>query len=91
MLRADGITDVQYVTGDTTVDNSQWLARGDTDFDMNMPSMHITSLEAGVPIKILGGVHFGCFELIANDGVRASRTCAASEWASGFGIRIPTS
>ncbi len=71
LLRADGITDVQYVTGDTTVDNSQWLARGDTDFDMNMPSMHITSLEAGVPIKILGGVHFGCFELMANDAVRS--------------------
>ena len=71
LLRADGITDVHYVTGDTSVDNSQWLARGDTDFDMNMPSMHITSLEAGVPIKVLAGVHFGCFELMANDSVRS--------------------
>ena len=41
LMRADGITDVRYVAGDTSVDNSQWLARGDTDFDMNMPSMHI--------------------------------------------------
>src|SRR5215471_18234331 len=45
LMRADGITDVRYVKGDTSVDNSQWLARGDTDFDMNMPSMHITSIE----------------------------------------------
>ena len=37
---------------------------------MNMPSMHITSIEAGVPIKVLTGVHTGCFELIANDSVR---------------------
>ena len=70
LMRADGITDVRWVTGDTSVDNSQWLARGDTDFDMNMPSMHITSIEAGVPIKVLTGVHTGCFELIANDSVR---------------------
>ena len=31
LMRADGITDVRYVTGDTSVDNSQWLARGETD------------------------------------------------------------
>jgi NitT/TauT family transport system substrate-binding protein len=71
LLRADGITDVHYVQGDTGVDNSQWLARGDTDFDMNMPSMHITSIEAGTPIKVLAGVHFGCFELIANDSIHS--------------------
>ncbi len=71
LMRADGITDVRYVTGDTSVDNSQWLARGDTDFDMNMPSMHITSIEAGVPIKVLTGVHFGCFELMANASVQS--------------------
>ena len=71
LMRADGITDVRYVTGDTSVDNSQWLARGDTDFDMNMPSMHIKSIEAGVPIKVLTGVHTGCFELIANNSVPA--------------------
>ena len=59
LMRADGITDVRYVTGDTSVDNTQWLARGDTDFDFNMPSMHITSIEAGAPIKVLTGVHSG--------------------------------
>ena len=69
-MRADGLTDVQYVQGDPKVDNSEWLARGDTDFDMNMPSMQILLIEAGVPIKILTGVHTGCFELIANDSVQ---------------------
>ena len=71
LLRADGITDVRYVQGDPSVDNAQWLARGDTDFDVNMPAMHIASIEAGVPIKVLTGVHPGCFELIANDSVRS--------------------
>ncbi len=71
LMRADGLTDVQYVQGDP---KRRQLAngspRGETDFDFNMPSMHIRPIEAGVPIKILTGVHSGCFELIANDSVQ---------------------
>ena len=69
LLRADGLTDVRYVQGDTKVDNTEWLTGGVTDFDFNMPSMHIRSIEAGARIKILSGVHTGCWELRANDSV----------------------
>ncbi len=34
-----------------------------------MPTMHIASIDAGVPIKVLTGLHSGCFEVIANDSV----------------------
>ena len=44
---------------------------GVTDFDFNMPSMHIRTIEAGAPIKVLTGVHFGCFELRANDSINS--------------------
>ncbi|MGX9147085.1 ABC transporter substrate-binding protein [Mesorhizobium sp. 128a] len=71
LLHADGFTDVRYVQGDTSVDNSQWLARGDTDFDFNMPSMHIRIIEAGAPIKVLTGVHVGCWELRAGNSVNS--------------------
>ncbi|MGL4962822.1 MAG: ABC transporter substrate-binding protein [Inquilinus sp.] len=71
LLRADGLTDVRYVEGDKSVDNTEWLASGVTDFDFNMPSMHIRTIEAGAPIKVLSGVHFGCFELRANDSVNS--------------------
>jgi NitT/TauT family transport system substrate-binding protein len=33
--------------------------------------MHITSIEAGVPIKVLAGLHSGCLELIANDTIHS--------------------
>ena len=69
LLRADGFTDVRYVQGDKRVDNTKWLAGGVTDFDFNMPSMHIRTLEAGAPIKVLTGVHVGCFELKANNSI----------------------
>src|SRR4029079_17016708 len=61
---------VQYVQGDKKFfDSSQWIAAGETDFDFNMPTMHIRGVDAGVPIKILAGVHSGCWELRANDSI----------------------
>ena len=72
LLRADGLTDVRYVQGDThVVDNTEWLAGGVIDFDFNMPSMHIRSIEAGAPIKVLTGVHAGCWELRASNSVNS--------------------
>ncbi|MFI0848976.1 ABC transporter substrate-binding protein [Mesorhizobium sp. IMUNJ 23232] len=70
LLRAEGFT-VQFVQGDLSVDNSVWLARGETDFDLNMPAMLIKLIDTGVPIKVLTGLHTGCFEVIANEHIRS--------------------
>jgi NitT/TauT family transport system substrate-binding protein len=70
LLSAEGFTDVHYVKGDAKEDTSLWLAHGETDFDFNFAPIHITSIEAGVPIKVLTGLHSGCLELIANASVR---------------------
>jgi NitT/TauT family transport system substrate-binding protein len=71
LLSAEGLTDVRYVRGHSSADNSEWIAHGETDFDINMPTMHIAAIDAGVPIKVLTGLHSGCFEVIANDSVRS--------------------
>jgi NitT/TauT family transport system substrate-binding protein len=70
LLRADGFTDVQYVQGDPKLDQSVWIARGETDFSINYAPVHVRSIDAGVPIKVLGGLHVGCLELVANDKVK---------------------
>jgi NitT/TauT family transport system substrate-binding protein len=70
LLRAEGIK-VFYFRGDPNVDHSVWITNGETDFSINYPAIHITSLEAGVPIKVLAGLHSGCLELIANDYVHS--------------------
>ncbi|APG93188.1 ABC transporter substrate-binding protein [Sinorhizobium americanum] len=69
LLRAEGFTDVRYVQGDPKVDQSVWIAHGETDFSVNYAPVHVSSIEAGIPIKVLGGLHSGCLELIANDSV----------------------
>ena len=52
-------------------DLSEWLARGELDLDWNYAATHIASIEAGVPVTVLAGMHSGCLELIANDRVHS--------------------
>ena len=70
LLSAEGFT-VQYVQGDLRVDNSMWLAGGETDFDLTMASMMMLLVDADAPITVLSGLHTGCFEVIANDNIRS--------------------
>ena len=71
LMRAEGFTDVRYVKGDKSVDQSEWIARGETDFSVNFPPNQIASIDAGVPIKVLTGLHSGCLELIATENIRS--------------------
>ncbi|MER8974465.1 MULTISPECIES: ABC transporter substrate-binding protein [unclassified Mesorhizobium] len=71
LMRAEGFTDVRYVEGDRSVDQSEWIARGETDFSVNFPPNQIASIDAGVPIKVLTGLHSGCLELIAKESIRS--------------------
>jgi NitT/TauT family transport system substrate-binding protein len=69
LLRAEGFTDIRFVQGDPKHDQWEWIARGETDFSVNYAPIHIASIEKGVPIKVLTGLHAGCLELIAREGI----------------------
>ena len=71
LMRADGLTDVRYVEADRSVDQSEWIARGETDFSVNFPPKQVASIDAGVPIKVLAGLHSGCLELIAKESIHS--------------------
>jgi NitT/TauT family transport system substrate-binding protein len=69
LMRAEGLTDVRFVEGDRSVDQSEWIAGGETDFSVNFPPNQIASIDRGVPIKVLTGLHSGCLELIAKESI----------------------
>ncbi|MDX8521504.1 MULTISPECIES: ABC transporter substrate-binding protein [Mesorhizobium] len=71
LMRADGFTDVRYIEGDRSLDQSEWIARGETDFSVNFPPKQIASIDAGVPTKVLTGLHSGCLELIAKESIHS--------------------
>ncbi len=70
LLRAEGFTDVRYIEPPMTADWSVLVANGEVDFNVDFPPGHIMAIEAGLPVKVLAGLHSGCLELIANDSVR---------------------
>ena len=69
LLRLEGFIDVQHVTRLPT-DMSTAIGRGDVDFSLEFAAQLIPAIETAVPVTVLGGVHVGCFELFAHEGIR---------------------
>jgi NitT/TauT family transport system substrate-binding protein len=70
LLRAEGFTDVRYVTVEPGVGTSAGIARGEVDFTLNFAAPLVIPIDAGEPIKAVAGVHPGCFELFAHQPIR---------------------
>jgi NitT/TauT family transport system substrate-binding protein len=68
LLRAEGFTDIHYI--EEPPGATEPVARGNVDFDTNYASNLVRAIDAGEPITLLAGVHVGCFELFANEGIR---------------------
>jgi NitT/TauT family transport system substrate-binding protein len=70
LLHAEGFTDVRYL--DTPVDaTAEAVARGDIDFGFDFAWNAVPSIDRGLAITVLTGVHVGCIELLANEGIRS--------------------
>jgi NitT/TauT family transport system substrate-binding protein len=70
LLKAEGITQVDYVVTDSGPLLSKAIASGQIDFSMHFSGPLVLLLDRGGKITMLAGVHVGCFELFAKDGMR---------------------
>jgi NitT/TauT family transport system substrate-binding protein len=68
-LRAEGFTDVRYVTAGLGVAEVQMVERGDLDFGVTFTGTIVHQLDAGLSLTALGGLHVGCYELFANEPI----------------------
>jgi NitT/TauT family transport system substrate-binding protein len=71
LLRAEGFTEVHYVVSEAGAGQAELVARGDADFSLNFAAPLIVAMDTSGRIKVLAGVHPGCFELFANERVRS--------------------
>src|SRR5215470_7054243 len=71
LLRAEGFTDVRYVSLPLTANRPDAVARGEIDFTMNFATALATAIDRGGAIMVLAGVHVGCFELFGNEAIRS--------------------
>jgi NitT/TauT family transport system substrate-binding protein len=70
LLAAEGITQVDYVVSDSGPLLSAAIASGQIDFAMHFSGPLVLLLDRGRKVTMLAGVHVGCFELFAKDGIR---------------------
>ena len=70
LLRAEGFVEIERVTV-APADLTSALARGEVDLNMHFSPPSIVAIDSGQPITILAGVHVGCFELFAHDGINS--------------------
>jgi len=71
LLRAEGFTDVGYPEmPPSTADTAHAVGRGYVDISQGYASQFIPAIEAGEPVTLLAGIHVGCIELFANEGIR---------------------
>jgi NitT/TauT family transport system substrate-binding protein len=81
LLRLEGFTDIRYVDvteadvhraeAANTQPGAEMSARGEADFTIINTAQLAPTLDAGVPITVIGGVHAGCIQLFANKNIRA--------------------
>ena len=70
LLRAEGFSEIRYI--DTRpADTAGTIAGGKVDFSMAHASYWIPALDAGGPVILLAGIHVGCFELFAREGIHS--------------------
>ena len=69
-LRAEGFSEIGYVEA-SAVRTLEPIARGTADFAVSFGLGQILEIDAGSPITVLGGVHVGCYELFAREGIRS--------------------
>jgi len=71
LLNAEGFTNVVYVPSDTGVQLSKAVANGDLDFTLHFSGPLLLHVDRGARITVLAGIHVGCFELFAKEGIRS--------------------
>jgi NitT/TauT family transport system substrate-binding protein len=71
LLADEGIMQVERVVTDAGPLLSDAIASGRIDFAMHFSGPMIVELDRGKKITMLAGVHVGCFELFAKDGINS--------------------
>ena len=85
-LRLEGFSDVQYVEMRDQASPVVMVETGEADVSMDSAPALVYSLGNGNPIKVLGGIHVGCYELFGHARVRAIRDLKGKTIAiSGYG------
>lgn len=70
LLEAEGF-EFQRIDAPSALDGHTRMQRDEVDFSFDFASACIRSIDLGLPIKVLSGLHVGCYELFGSDNIRS--------------------
>ena len=70
LLRAEGFTKIDRVPLPQDLNVPDLIARGMLDFGLSFASAQVAGIDRSIAMKVLAGVHVGCFELFVHDAIR---------------------
>jgi NitT/TauT family transport system substrate-binding protein len=70
LLRTEGFSDIRYVPAQAGAETAEMIERGEIDFVGYVAPSLVVRLDGGLPVKVLAGVHTGCYELFAHEPIR---------------------
>ena len=71
LLRDEGFSDIRHVPLPPGTNTPDAIAHGALDFGLNYAPVQVAGIDRGVPMKVLAGVHVGCFEVFVNGPIRS--------------------
>ena len=75
LLNAEGFTNVVHVeagfVGSGAAQDKAIWRNADVDFNLNFSGPLLLEIDRGLSTTILAGIHVGCFELFAREGIRS--------------------
>lgn len=71
LLNAEGFANIIYLQSDAGVEQAKAVANGDLDFTLHFSGPLFLQVDRGLSITLLAGIHVGCFELFAKEGIRS--------------------
>jgi NitT/TauT family transport system substrate-binding protein len=69
LLKAEGFTNIQYIQATTPTVVVNALASGAGDMAMQFSGPSMLDIDAGKALKLLAGIHVGCFVLFGTDRI----------------------
>ena len=70
LLRAEGFTEIRYVSLPKSFTTPELVARGEIHFANTFAGTLVAHMDRGLPVTALAGVHSGCYELFAHEPIR---------------------
>ena len=74
LLNAEGFTNVVHVEAGfvgSGAEQNKAIWKSDVDFNLNFSGPLLLEIDRGLSTTILAGIHVGCFELFAREGIRS--------------------